>query len=112
MNSKNKIDIFSYRDYRTFLKEYYIFKKNQNYHFSYRSFGRKTGVAPSVLNDVITGRRNLTLTIMQRYASAMKLNNHETRYFETLVLFAKNKKATNPDHYGLDKKNLSLLVSS
>jgi len=78
MNDKKKVEIFSYTDYRIFLKEYYTLKKAQNYHFSYRSFGQKTGVAHSVLRDVITGRRNLTLTVMQRYAIAMKLTERET----------------------------------
>jgi len=91
MKNKKEVDIFNYTDYRTFLKDYYIFRKGQNHHFSYRSFGQRTGVAPSVLKDIITGRRNLTLSIMHRYASYMKLTNREIRYFETLLRFANSK---------------------
>ncbi len=91
MKNKQEIDIFNYTDYRTFLEDFYTHKKEQNHHFSYRSFGQKTGVAPSVLKDVITGRRNLTLSIMERYAAAMKLNKRESRYFEILVRFGNSK---------------------
>ena len=102
MKSKKEIDIFNYTDYKTFLKDFYTFRKGQNHHFSFRSFGQKTGVAPSVLKDVITGRRNLTLSIMQRYASAMKLTNRETRYFETLVRFANSRSNTEKNEAFVD----------
>lgn len=102
MNTKKKVDIFNYTDYRTFLKDYYTYRKGQNHHFSYRSFGQRTGVAPSVLKDIITGRRNLTLSIMQRYASAMKLTNREIRYFETLLRFANSKKNTEKNEAFVD----------
>ena len=102
MKNKKEVDIFTYTDYRTFLKDYYTFRKGQNHHFSYRSFGQKTGVASSVLKDIITGRRNLTLSIMHRYASYMKLTNRETRYFETLVRFANSKNNTEKNEAFID----------
>jgi len=93
-NNKKEIDIFSYTDYKTFLKDYYIFRKNKNQHFSSRSFAQQTGVAPSVMKDVTSGRRNLTIPVMQRYAEAMKLTTREIRYFEILVRFVNSKNNT------------------
>ncbi len=94
MNSKKRISIFNYTDYKLFLKDYYAFQKKLNRHFSYRYFAQKSGVAPSVLKDIISGRRNLTLPVMSKYAAAMKLSNRETKYFETLVQFVNSKNNT------------------
>lgn len=91
MNSKNGIKIFDYTDYKLFLRDYYSFQKKRNRHFSYRYFAQKAGVAPSVLKDIISGRRNLTLPVMQKYASAIGLSNRETRYFELLLQFVNSK---------------------
>ena len=102
MKNKKEVDIFNYTDYRIFLKDYYTFRKKQNHHFSYRSFGQRAGVAPSVLKDIITGRRNLTLSIKKRYASVMKLTNRETRYFETLVRFANSRNNTEKNEAFID----------
>lgn len=81
------IRIFAFGDYRTFLEAYYSSKKAMNRHFSYRSFAATAGVAPSVLRDIMAGRRNLTLSVMQKYAEAMKMGRKERRYFELLVMF-------------------------
>ena len=81
------IRIFAFGDYRSFLEAYYASKKATNRYFSYRSFAATAGVAPSVLRDIMAGRRNLTLSVMQKYADAMKMGRKERRYFELLVMF-------------------------
>lgn len=92
MKIKPGINIFEYTDYKLFLKDFYSAQKKLNSHFSYRYFAQKTNVAPSVLKDIISGRRNLTLPVMQKYAVIMGLNNREKRYFEILVRFVNSKK--------------------
>ncbi len=91
MNNKKNITIFNYTDYKLFLKDYYAFQKKQNRHFSYRYFAQKTGAAASVMKDIMSGRRNLTLPVMNKYAAAMKLSTRETKYFEVLVRFVNSK---------------------
>jgi uncharacterized protein (TIGR02147 family) len=86
-----KISIFNYTDYSLFLKDYYSFQKKQIRCFSYRYFAQKTGVAASVLKDIISGRRKLTVPVMHKYASAMKLAHQERLYFEVLVRFINSK---------------------
>ncbi len=93
-NNNKKITIFNYTDYKLFLKDYYAFQKKRSRHFSYRYFAQKSGVAPSVLKDIISGRRNLTFPVMNKYASAMKMRNRERKYFETLVQFVNSKDNT------------------
>jgi uncharacterized protein (TIGR02147 family) len=90
MASKN-VKIFEYTDYRFFLKDYYAFQKRNNRGFSYRSFASLSGVAPSLLKDVVSGRRQLTLKIMEKYADAMQLSARERDYFRILVEFVNAK---------------------
>lgn len=87
MAPKTEKTIFHYTDYRLYLKEYYQIRKKANKNFSYRSFAMKAGVSPSVLKDVISGRRNLTIPIMKKYSKAMKLGKKELDYFDVLVRF-------------------------
>lgn len=91
MIDKKKINIFNYTDYKFFLKDYYNYQKKTYRFFSYRYFAQKTGVAASVLKDIISGRRNLSVPVMHHYAAVMKLNNRETKYFEILVKFVNTK---------------------
>ncbi|HUI93870.1 MAG TPA: TIGR02147 family protein [Chitinivibrionales bacterium] len=96
MSSKN-IKIFEYTDYRFFLKDYYSFQKKNNRRFSYRSFAIQSGVAPSLFKDVVSGRRQLTLKVMEKYAAAMQMSPREQSYFKALVEFvnAKNNQKKN-----------------
>lgn len=83
--------IFSFTDYRLYLKAYYTDQKKRNRHFSFRAFGQRAGVSHSMLKDVADGRRNLSISVMQKFATAIKLNSRESRYFELLVLFTHSK---------------------
>ena len=87
MDKKRTITIFEYVDYRFFLRDYYEAYKKVSSDFTYRSFAQKAGVSSSLLKDILTGRQNLSLKIMQKYACAMNLSAKETAYFEALVCF-------------------------
>jgi uncharacterized protein (TIGR02147 family) len=80
------IDVFSYSDYRKFLADLYAAKKPQG--FSYRAFSRvaKLG-APNYLKLVITGERNLTPLMSQRFALACGLRGEAATFFQCLVEF-------------------------
>lgn len=80
------IDVFSYSDYRKFLADLYAAKKPQG--FSYRAFSRvaKLG-APNYLKLVITGERNLTPLMAQRFAVACGLRGEAANFFQRLVEF-------------------------
>ena len=80
------IDVFTYSDYRKFLADLYAAKKPQG--FSYRSFSRvaKLG-APNYLKLVITGDRNLTATMAERFAVACALRGEAAAFFQRLVEF-------------------------
>lgn len=85
------IDIFQYSDYRMFLKDSYAARKKRSKTFSYRSFAMKAGTAPSLLADIIEGRRTLSLAVMEKFAKTLGLTDRETRYFGALVRFVNAK---------------------
>jgi uncharacterized protein (TIGR02147 family) len=85
--------VFTYLNYREFLKDYYEEQKATNPHFSYRYFSRLAGIKSSAFFKlVIQGDRGLTPSSTQQFLKALKLSKKESRYFEALVLFnqAKN----------------------
>lgn len=85
------MDIFQYADYRMYLKDVYAARKKRSRSFSYRSFAMKAGTEPSLLADIIEGRRNLSPAVMEKFASALGLTDRERRYFGALVRFVNAK---------------------
>ncbi|MGL1888672.1 MAG: TIGR02147 family protein [Reichenbachiella sp.] len=83
------MNIFGYYNYRTYLQDYYEYKKSVNRHFSYRKFAEKAGLkSSSIFRDVITGRRNFTLTLVPKFAHAMTLNEKEVEYLKLMINFS------------------------
>jgi uncharacterized protein (TIGR02147 family) len=88
MGVREEIDIFRYRDYRQFLRDYYCFRKNTEYGFSYRRFARAVeSNSPNYLKLVAEGKRNLTNEMATRFAKACGLKGESADYFCDLVLF-------------------------
>jgi uncharacterized protein (TIGR02147 family) len=81
-------DIFSYTDYRKYLKDIFEYSKKQNRKFSYRYFCRQTGYRSSaILKEVMDGKRKLPWKRIRDFAKPFGLKEGETAYFEKLVLF-------------------------
>jgi uncharacterized protein (TIGR02147 family) len=80
--------VFSYLNYRDFLRDYYLEEKAKNPSFSYQFFANKAGFkSKSFLKLVIDGRKNLTVESLAKMAQAMKLREKSFSYFEDLVAF-------------------------
>jgi uncharacterized protein (TIGR02147 family) len=83
-----KPDIFTYLDYRAWLRAYYEAAKEEMPVFSFRYFSRKAGYSsPNFLKLVMEGKRNLTEDSVARFTRALQLNPAEARFFEALVEF-------------------------
>ncbi len=82
-----KFNIFQYTDYRSLLKDYYTYQKKMSKSFSFRFFASKAGVSQSMFKDIISGRRRLSLAVMQKYVIAMNLTPKEAEYFSAVVQF-------------------------
>jgi uncharacterized protein (TIGR02147 family) len=99
MSRNQVINIFKYVDYRFFLADYYAARKRARAGFSYRSFALEAGLSASLLKDILTGRQNLTIASMQKYAKAMNLSENETEYFEALVRFNNSSENSEKNRY-------------
>lgn len=81
-----KPDIFTYLEYRSFLRAAFEALKAKSPGLSYRTFAKKAGFSsPNFLQMVIQGKRNLSSTYVVVAAKAFKLNKEETEFFQNLV---------------------------
>ncbi len=86
-STSDRLDIYSYLDYRVFCRDFYHCQKQRDARFSFRSFAKDAGIAGSYLKHVIDGIRNISVSMSQRFGSAMGLDDKELEYFEILVRF-------------------------
>lgn len=87
-NEAESPDIFSYYDYRQYLKDLVAYERKRCPVFSNRYIVQKAGFkSPTALKHVIDGKRNLSLESANRFASALKIEGIKRHYFLTLVLF-------------------------
>lgn len=77
-----------YSDYRRFLKDLYEDRKKRFPFFSNRYFCRKAGIkSPSLLKEVIDGKRNLTDKTIPAFAKGFSLTENDAKFFTLLVHF-------------------------
>ncbi|MEO7426881.1 MAG: TIGR02147 family protein, partial [Fibrobacteria bacterium] len=81
-------EILHYSNYRTFLLDYYEYKKAEQPIFSHRYFSQKAGLSsPNYLKLVMDGKRNLTKKSLVKFAAALGLKGSRADFFENLVFF-------------------------
>jgi uncharacterized protein (TIGR02147 family) len=87
-HAKKEPDVLHYSNYRTFLADYYEFKKSESPIFSHRYFAKKAGItSPNYLKLVMDGQRNLTKKSLVKFAAALGLKGLRAEFFENLVFF-------------------------
>lgn len=87
-NAKTEPDVLHYSNYRTYLADYYEFKKAESPIFSHRFFAKKAGItSPNYLKLVMDGKRNLTKKSLVKFAAALGLKGARAGFFEDLVFF-------------------------
>ncbi|MBK9293625.1 MAG: TIGR02147 family protein [Oligoflexia bacterium] len=80
------IDVFSYQDYREFLKDYYSQRRKRDKKFSIRFFARRAGLkSENYLKVVMDGSRSLTANNLPKFVKGLGLNTTQAEYFEALV---------------------------
>jgi uncharacterized protein (TIGR02147 family) len=81
-------DIYSYFNYREFLRDFYKEQKARNPAISYQYLALKAGFkTKSFIPHVIEGKKNLSKESIYKLAMAMKLEKKAFSYFEDLVSF-------------------------
>lgn len=84
--STQRPEVFAYLDHRRFLSDWFDWRKASNPRFSHRLFARLAGQSsPSLLMEVIQGRRNLTSATTAAFVRAMALSPEEAEFFGLLV---------------------------
>jgi uncharacterized protein (TIGR02147 family) len=80
--------IFEYDSYREFLRDYFAEQKKLRKSFSYRYFARRVGFSShSFCDNIIQGKRNLSLESAIKLTRGMKMKAKAAQYFQSLVLY-------------------------
>jgi uncharacterized protein (TIGR02147 family) len=83
---KEAIDVFSYQDFRIFLRDFYRERRLKDRKFSIRFFARRAGLrSQNYLKVVMDGRRSLTPRNMPKFVKGLGLDTSQAEYFEALV---------------------------
>ncbi len=82
-------NIFEYIDYRKFLKNYQETRRNTEKRFTRAQFTKAIGLpnTRSFMNDVISGRKNLTESFIERIIRVIEFSEEESRFFRVLVKY-------------------------
>jgi len=81
-----KPNIFTYLDYRKYLRDLYTEMKSSTKHFSFRFFAKTAGLkSPNYLKLVMDGERNLSQESIRKFCKGLKLRKSEQEFFENLV---------------------------
>jgi uncharacterized protein (TIGR02147 family) len=79
--------IYTYFDYRKYLKDLFESKKDQNCALSLRAISSKIGINSGTLVRILNGERNISKKLVPPFANFLKLKEKETLYFISLVEF-------------------------
>ena len=103
-----KPDIFCYRDYRLFMRDFVAAKKAQR-GLSYRYFAAKAGFSsPSYLQQVVQGKRRLRRESAAQVVAAFHLSAAASKYFLLLVELAA---AASPEERAATEMQLERLAA-
>lgn len=79
--------LYTYQDYRLFLRDHYAQSRARSPGFSLRSFASKIDLNVSTLTRILSGQRNISEKTEIRIVSYLKLRDREKEYFSLLVRY-------------------------
>jgi uncharacterized protein (TIGR02147 family) len=81
-------DLFTYLDYRAYLRDAFAAMKAKDRKTSFRSFAKEAGyTSPNFLQLVTSGKRNLSSANLPGTLRALGLNKQESEFFANMVGF-------------------------
>ncbi|ERP39047.1 TIGR02147 family protein [Chitinivibrio alkaliphilus] len=84
--------VFTYTDYRDFLRDHFEKAKKEHSHYSLRYVSQKTGVDPSFYAKILKREKHLGDDSVEAVKSILNFtHSNEAEYFTTLVHFTKTK---------------------
>ena len=85
---KGMKSIFTYKDFRKYLLDFYKHQKRISPKFSYRRYSKLLGVeSPGFIVNLIAKKRNVSQPMVFNLCRAFKLSGLEAMYFENLVFY-------------------------
>ncbi|MAF90166.1 MAG: TIGR02147 family protein [Bdellovibrionota bacterium] len=89
----SKLPIVShYLDFRDYLRDYYLHQKQTQRNYTYAVFSARADIkSPNYLKLVIDGKRNLSDSMIPKFAKALALTKEETEDFRYLVRYSQAK---------------------
>lgn len=84
-------EIYSYIDYRDFLKADFEANKNQKSFYSYRYIARKTGIDASYYVKVLNKQKHIGDSKINILADFINLSGRKREYFTTLISYNRTK---------------------
>ena len=86
MRAGPKLDVFQYLSFRAYLDDWFDAQKRADDRYSHRLFARRAGVrSPSLFNEIVAGKRNLTASNRDGFIRALGLGREEGVFFSDLV---------------------------
>ena len=93
-------DIFSYTDYRQYIKDFCNEIRKTKPFYSYRYIGQKAGLkSTGLLSWIIMGKRNLSAHLIHKLLKIFKLSGKEAAFFEILVNYNQSKQTDEKQFY-------------
>lgn len=93
-------NIFQYLDFKKYLREFYLYKKQSLRSYSYAAFANRAKLrTPNYLKRVIDGERPLSSENIAKFCVGLNLNPKESIYFEALVNFNQSVDQSVRKHY-------------
>jgi len=84
------VNLLTYTSYISFLKDYYLYKKNKNSHFNYTVWSQKLKLANvSILTRILNGDRSPGPQLSEAFSNYFQFSQKEKEYFTTLIRLEK-----------------------
>lgn len=88
VQSEQLPELVDYKDYRKYLEDFYLHKKQSVRGYSYAVFSARADIkSPNYLKLVIDGKRNLSKRMSFKFAKGLGLDKQKTQEFVELVQF-------------------------
>ena len=94
--------VTDYLDFRSYLKDYFLYRKQEHTGYSMRTFARNPalGISSSgFMTNLLKGTRNLTQRQRLQFAKALHLEARQAEYFDFLVQFNQAKSIEEKNHF-------------
>ncbi|HEX4925914.1 MAG TPA: TIGR02147 family protein [Bdellovibrionales bacterium] len=81
-------DIFTYHDYRAFLRDWFEYLKKTDGGFSLRGLAKQSGISSAYMPMVLSGRRRLSEDNLNKIILSLRLDPAQRSYLRILCQFA------------------------